>query len=85
VISVIAQAYPRQYSDMVRLGLAGKFEEARAIHFTLYDVMKLIFADGNPGGVKVLLNQMDLCQNVVRLPLAPVNKEVEVKLRGLKI
>ena len=85
VISVIAQAYPRQFSDMVRLGLAGKFEEARVIHFTLYDAMKLIFADGNPGGVKVLLNQQGLCQNVVRLPLAPVNKELEVKLRGYNL
>jgi 4-hydroxy-tetrahydrodipicolinate synthase len=85
VISVIAQAFPRQYSDMVRLGLAGKFDEARALHFTLYDVMKLIFADGNPGGVKVLLNQMGLCQNVVRLPLAPVNKEVEVRLRSFNL
>ncbi|MES2559571.1 MAG: 4-hydroxy-tetrahydrodipicolinate synthase [Bacteroidota bacterium] len=83
VISVIAQAYPRMFSDMVRLGLDGKFEEARVLHFKLYEVMKMIFADGSPGGVKVLLNQMGLCQNVVRLPLAPVNKDVEAKLRGV--
>jgi 4-hydroxy-tetrahydrodipicolinate synthase len=83
VISVIAQAYPRMFSDMVRLGLEGKFEEARILHFKLYEVMKMIFADGSPGGVKVLLNQMGLCQNVVRLPLAPVNKDVEAKLRGI--
>lgn len=83
VISVIAQAYPRMFSDMVRLGLEGKFEEARVLHFKLYEVMKMIFADGSPGGVKVLLNQMGLCQNVVRLPLAPVNKEVEARLRGV--
>lgn len=85
VISVIAQAYPRPFSDMVRLGLAGKFEEARALHFKLYDIMKLIFADGSPGGVKVLLNQQGLCQNIVRLPLAPVNKEVEAKLRAFTL
>ncbi len=85
VISVIAQAYPRPFSDMVRLGLAGKFEEARAVHFKLYDIMKTIFADGSPGGVKVLLNQQGLCQNVVRLPLAPVNKEVEAKLRAFTL
>jgi 4-hydroxy-tetrahydrodipicolinate synthase len=82
VISVIAQAYPRMFSDMVRLGLDGKFEEARILHFKLYEVMKMIFADGSPGGVKVLLNQLGLCQNVVRLPLSPVNKDVEAKLRG---
>jgi 4-hydroxy-tetrahydrodipicolinate synthase len=85
VISVIAQAFPHQFSDMVRLGLAGKFEEARAIHFKLYDIMKTIFADGSPGGVKVLLHQQGLCQNIVRLPLAPVNKEVEAKLRAFKL
>lgn len=83
VISVIAQAYPRMFSNMVRLGLEGKFEEARVLHFKLYEVMKMIFADGSPGGVKVLLNQMGLCQNVVRLPLAPVNKDIEAKLRGI--
>lgn len=85
VISVIAQAYPRMFSDMVRLGLDGKFEEARALHFKLYEVMKMIFADGSPGGVKVLLNQLGLCQNVVRLPLAPVNKDVEAKLRAVHL
>jgi 4-hydroxy-tetrahydrodipicolinate synthase len=85
VISVIAQAYPRMFSDMVRLGLDGKFEEARMLHFKLYEVMKMIFADGSPGGVKVLLNQLGLCQNVVRLPLAPVNKDVEAKLRSVSI
>jgi 4-hydroxy-tetrahydrodipicolinate synthase len=82
VISVIAQAYPRLYSDMVRLGLAGKFEEARKLHFELYDLMKMIYLDGNPGGIKILLNEMGLCKNVVRLPLAPVSKEVETKLRA---
>ncbi|MES2780152.1 MAG: 4-hydroxy-tetrahydrodipicolinate synthase [Bacteroidota bacterium] len=85
VISVIAQAYPRMFSDMVRLGLDGKFEEARALHFKLYEVMKMIFVDGSPGGVKILLNQMGLCQNVVRLPLAPVNKDLEAKLRAVTL
>jgi 4-hydroxy-tetrahydrodipicolinate synthase len=83
VISVIAQAYPRLFSDMVRFGLAGKFTEAREIHFRLYEMMKTIFADGSPGGIKVVLQSMGLCKNVVRLPLAPVNGQVEEKLRRL--
>lgn len=83
VISVIAQAFPLSFSNMVRLGLEGKFEEARALHFELYDAMKLIFADGSPGGIKVILNQLGLCENVVRLPLAPVNSDVEARLRSL--
>lgn len=85
VISVIAQAYPREYSNMVRLGLAGKFEEARILHFQLYELMKMIFADGNPGGIKVLLNAMGLCENIVRLPLCKVSHEVEVKLKTLML
>jgi 4-hydroxy-tetrahydrodipicolinate synthase len=83
VISVIAQAYPREYSDMVRFALAGNFAEASKLHFKLYDVMKAIFADGNPGGIKVLLQNLGLCKNIVRLPLAPVNKQVEEKLLSL--
>jgi 4-hydroxy-tetrahydrodipicolinate synthase len=83
VISVIAQAYPREYSDMVRFALAGNFAEASKLHFKLYDLMKAIFADGNPGGIKVLLQNLGLCKNMVRLPLAPVNKQVEEKLLSL--
>ncbi len=83
VISVIAQAYPREYSDMVRLALAGKFAEASVLHFKLYELMKAIFADGNPGGIKVLLQNLGLCKNTVRLPLAPVNKQVEQRLVDL--
>lgn len=80
VISVIAQAYPKQFSSMVRLGLDGKFEEARQIHYQLYAIMKGIFMEGNPGGIKYVLSQMGLCQNVVRLPLAPISKGSEAKL-----
>lgn len=83
VISVIGQAFPKPFSDMVRLGLAGRFEEAKALHYQLYDLMKMIFADGNPGGIKVVLNELGLCESHVRLPLAPVNPTVEKKLREL--
>ncbi|MFI5221811.1 MAG: 4-hydroxy-tetrahydrodipicolinate synthase [Bacteroidia bacterium] len=83
VISVIANAYPKDFSEMVRLGLKDDFEAARKIHFKLYDVMKTIFADGSPGGIKVMLNELGLCANLVRLPLAPVNKSVEDRLRQM--
>ncbi|MES2688793.1 MAG: 4-hydroxy-tetrahydrodipicolinate synthase [Bacteroidota bacterium] len=83
VISVIAQAYPEQFSDMVRFALDGKFPEARAIHFRLYEMMKTIFTDGSPGGIKVVMESMGLCKKVVRLPLAPVSKQVEEKLLSL--
>lgn len=83
VISVIANAFPRTYSDLVRLGLKGDFASARALHFQLYDAMKAIFTDGSPGGIKVIMNEMGLCENIVRAPLAPVNAELEARLRKL--
>lgn len=83
VISVIAQAYPRLFSDMVRLGLDGRFNDARELHFKLYEMMKTIFADGSPGGIKVVLQHLGLCKTHVRLPLAPVNAQVEEKLLQL--
>ena len=61
----------------------GDFDSARKIHFKLYDVMKTIFADGSPGGIKVVLHEMGLCENVVRLPLSNVNATVENRLRQM--
>jgi 4-hydroxy-tetrahydrodipicolinate synthase len=83
VISVIAQAYPKQFSSMVRLGLDGKFEEARQIHYQLYAIMKGIFMEGNPGGIKYVLSKMGLCGNYVRLPLAPISRASEIKLDAM--
>jgi 4-hydroxy-tetrahydrodipicolinate synthase len=73
VISVIGQAYPRKFSDMVRAALNNDIVSARTLHFELYDIMKSIYLDGNPGGIKALLSLMGICQNIVRLPLVPVN------------
>jgi 4-hydroxy-tetrahydrodipicolinate synthase len=83
VISVIGNAFPKAFSEMVRLGLRGDYEAARKLHFKLYDIMKTIFVDGSPGGIKVVLNEMGLCENNVRLPLAPVNEHVEDRLRQM--
>ena len=83
VISVIGNAFPKDFSNMVRFGLKGDFDSARELHYKLYDAMKSIFLDGSPGGIKVILNELGLCENIVRLPLAPVNETVEAKLRQL--
>ena len=80
VISVVANAYPLKFSDMVRTALAGNITGARAAHYELLDIMKLIFAEGSPGGIKVILEAMSLCENVVRLPLAPVSSSVKTQL-----
>lgn len=70
VISVVANAYPRKFSDMVRLCLSGDFNAARALHYDLFDFTKLLFADGSPGGVKTALQEMGFGTDHVRLPLA---------------
>lgn len=69
VISVIGEGFPRQVSDMVRLGLEKKAEEAYKLHYELADGIDLIFEEGNPAGIKQVFNSLGLCENVVRLPL----------------
>ena len=80
VISVIANAYPRNFSEMVRMGLNGNFKAARELHYMLFDLMTTIFADGSPGGIKEILKYMDICETGVRLPLANVREDVRTKL-----
>lgn len=83
VISVILNAFPKEFSKMVKLMLENRIEEARALHYLLYEAMTGIFADGSPGGIKVMLNELGICHNIVRPPLATVRSEVENRLRDL--
>ncbi len=76
VISVVANAFPRKFSDMVRYSLAGDFAKARLLHYDLMKVTQLFFADGNPGGVKASLEAQKICKAYLRLPLMPVNDAV---------
>lgn len=83
VISVIGNAYPKEFSEMVRLGLAGSFDKARKIHYKLHDMIHAIFVDGNPSGIKGLLALQNVCTEQVRLPLISVNKSGLNKLEAL--
>jgi 4-hydroxy-tetrahydrodipicolinate synthase len=74
VISVIANAYPRQFSDMVTLGLKGEMRKARDIHYKLTEFTKSVFADGNPSGIKAALEILEIISNNVRLPLVKIEK-----------
>ena len=74
VISVLGNAYPREFSDMVHLCLEGNYIEAVDVHFRFRDMIRLLFADGNPAGVKCVMHDMGLIENVLRLPLVPVGK-----------
>jgi 4-hydroxy-tetrahydrodipicolinate synthase len=71
VISVIGNALPKEFSRMVRLALNGDYQNALIIHHKFTELFKLLFVDGNPAGVKAMLNAMGLIENELRLPLVP--------------
>lgn len=83
VISVVANAFPKDFSEMTRQALAGNFSEARKLHYKLTDIIPQLFADGSPGGIKEILEFMKLCRNDVRLPLVTVNGQTSKKLEEL--
>ena len=74
VISVIGNAYPKLFSEMVNLGLKGDLKRAREIHYKLTDFARSVFADGNPSGIKAALEIKELISNNLRLPLVKIEK-----------
>lgn len=74
VISVIGNAYPKEFSQMVNYALGGDYKNARHLHYKLLPLMKAIFMDGNPGGVKYVLQKLGICENQFRLPVVSANK-----------
>lgn len=82
-ISVVANAFPKEFSEMVRLALANKYPEARKLHYELLEIIEQIFVDGSPSGIKAALNIMGLVQNHVRLPLSTVNRATYNRLSEL--
>jgi len=80
VISVIAEGFPKQFSEMVRLGLAGQVEEAYLLHYQMIDIIDMIFEQGNPAGIKEVFKALHLSENEVRLPLVKVDKELSTRI-----
>jgi 4-hydroxy-tetrahydrodipicolinate synthase len=80
-ISVIANAYPKIFSNLVNQALSGDFENARKNHYLLLELMQLIFKEGNPTGIKALLSLLGICQPHVRLPLVPASESLQERLR----
>lgn len=80
VISVIGEGFPRQFSDMVRLGLQRKTDEAYQLHYLLADSIDMIFEQGNPAGIKEIFLSLGLSENTVRLPLVNVNEDLANRL-----
>ena len=81
VISVIGNAFPREFSRMVRLALDGDYDKAREIHHRFTELFSLLFVDGNPAGVKCLLNAMGFIENELRLPLVPTRITTYEKIK----
>ena len=82
VISVIGEGFPKEFSEMVRLGLAGKVKEAYALHYQLADSIDMIFEQGNPAGIKEVFKHLNLSENTVRLPLVNVNEDLSDRLKS---
>lgn len=82
VISVIGNAMPGDFSEMVRLALKSDFPSARKLHYKLTDLTNLLFAEGNPGGVKAVLQLMGIGTDQVRLPLWRISNELTNKLKA---
>ena len=76
VISVAANGYPKPFCTMVHKMLDGRHDEALQLHYKMLRMNGLIFADGNPAGIKALMAHIGLCRNVLRLPLVPVTEKV---------
>ena len=77
VISVAANAYTSQFSRMMKAQKEGKTNDALRLHYAMLKMNQLIFADGNPAGIKCLMSHIGLCENVLRLPLVTANEKVE--------
>ncbi|MBI1342197.1 MAG: 4-hydroxy-tetrahydrodipicolinate synthase [Terrimonas sp.] len=83
LISVIANAYPKDFSEMVRLCLDGNFKEAQKLHYKYVDIIHSLFTEGSPSGVKAYMSIMGLCKNSFRSPVWPVSDQHLEKIRGL--
>ena len=82
VISVIGEGFPKEFSEMVRLGLQRKVDEAYKLHYLLADSIDMIFEQGNPGGIKEVFKALGLSENTVRLPLVNVNEDLATRLHN---
>jgi 4-hydroxy-tetrahydrodipicolinate synthase len=81
VISVLANAFPEQCSELVNHSLKNNFKSAREIQFRFLEMIELLFIEGNPSGVKAMLNIMNICQNNLRLPLVPVSRAIYTRIQ----
>ena len=80
VISVTGEGFPKEFSEMVKLGLNKKAEEAYKIHYKLAPAIDYIFEEGNPAGIKAVFKSLGICRDTVRLPLVSISKDLQGKI-----
>ena len=80
VISVIGQAFPKEFSQMIRWGLEGNLEDSRKMEARLMPIINLIFEENNPAGIKAVFKHLGYCQDSVRLPLVPATEALQSKI-----
>ncbi len=83
VISVIGNAFPKQFTEMIQLAGEQNYIQAKAIHYQLLDIIQHLFVESNPSGIKEVLKYMRLCENYTRLPLVPVSADLSKKIYQL--
>lgn len=82
VISVIGQGFPKEFSEMVRLGIENKAKQAYQLHYKLAPAIDLIFEEGNPAGIKAILKKKGLCDETVRLPLVVATQALRARINA---
>jgi 4-hydroxy-tetrahydrodipicolinate synthase len=80
VISVIGNAFPKEFNEIIKLANKGDYPSAKAQQLKFMSIIRNIFAEGNPGGIKEVLKHLNICEEHMRLPLYPVSKELSQKL-----
>ena len=80
VISVIGQAYPKEFSTLINFGLEGRNKEGYGMHFRMMDIVDFIFEENNPAGIKTVLQELGICRNEVRLPLVKASQQLHEKI-----
>ncbi|MBX7093410.1 MAG: 4-hydroxy-tetrahydrodipicolinate synthase [Flavobacteriales bacterium] len=83
VISVVGNAFPKEFSQMIHFAFDQKYIEAAQIHYNLLDIIQHLFVESNPSGVKEVMKFQGICQNYTRLPIVPVSEETSKKIYSL--
>ncbi len=83
IISVLGNAFPKEWSTMINYARKNDFQSAQEIHYKMFPIIEKLFAEGNPAGIKCALNLKGIIENNLRLPLVPVSKELENELKEM--